>query len=343
MQYLIEFLIPAYKRFDGVVAAALSIAEQVLTNRYEDIVRITVVDDASPGFDREKLIDSLGDLAGLVRIDANEFNKGMSQNIFDMVDSSQAEFCTILTDDDWLFEGKLLEIVDYLRSIESNKEIGGLFTPRYSYLETGELHCVVCRPCKKDYLIKAGPIQAVKYCSNGFILTGFIFRPGYFAKQEWSENIENGYFPVINFGFMLSQYSLLFVDRNWFHHTVLNQCHWESWGTDQLSQEKRLHRDYLDAITFIAKNFSRKATLRVRIGLYWYEWLNYSIHLSSVNLRFLDNINHVSIYTRKREVFFFTILVHPLFLFIRLIRRPVSSVFKIVKKRFLQEVNLSSR
>jgi len=60
MQHLIEFLIPAYKRFDGVVAATLSVAKQVSAYSFGNVVKITNVDDASPGFDRDSLIDSLG-------------------------------------------------------------------------------------------------------------------------------------------------------------------------------------------------------------------------------------------------------------------------------------------
>jgi len=163
-------------------------------------------------------------------------------------------------------------------------------------------------------LIKAGPVQAIKYCHNGFILTGFIFRPAYFAKQEWSDNILNGYFPVINFGFLLSRYSILFVDRNWFHHTVLNLCHWESWGDDQLSQYKRLYTDYMYAISLIAHSFiSRSSSFTTSLQVYYYELINYLNEIRSQSFPLSYRITKVTISTSKRISFKIAILVYPVY------------------------------
>jgi len=332
MQYLIEFLIPAYKRYDGVIAAILSVAKQVSAYSYENVVQITVVDDASPVFDRDALIDLLGNQAALVSIESNSFNKGMSQNIFDMVSNSKAEFCTVLTDDDWLIDGKLSEIIEYLLSIVNKKEIGGLLTPRYSYLETGELHCIVCNPFSQDRLIEKGPIQGMRHCHNGFILTGFIFRPAYFARKEWLENIENGYFPVINFGFILSRYSLLFVDRNWFHHTVDNVCHWESWGKDQLSQRKRLYRDYMDAVTILASCFIGGGTLASKIAVTWYEFVNYLRQLGSRSMALSDLLSCVSRRARQRLAFKAAIVTYPIYIFFNLARRVLFYSVRVLKR-----------
>lgn len=322
MQNLIEFLIPAYKRFDGVVAAARSVAKQVSKHRYEGVVNITVVDDASPEFTMEDLTFCLGDMAGLVRIKSNFCNKGMSQNIFDMVAESKSEFCTVLTDDDWLVDGKLAEIVDYLLFISDKKEVGGLFTPRYSYLESGELHCVACRPYARDCLIKNGPASAMRFCHNGFILTGFFFRPAYVPKNEWCQNIENGYFPVINFGFILARYSLLFVDRKWFHHTVLNECHWESWGPDQFSQRKRLYRDYMDAVCVLAQSFmTGDISILNYVAVSWHEFINYLLQFGAVNLPLFDRIGSVSRRTRRRLAFSAGIVLYPIYLPFELCRR----------------------
>ena len=322
MQHLIEFLIPAYKRFDGVATAALSVAKQIAANCYENVVRVTVVDDSSSGFEKDSLVNLLGSMASLVSIESNEFNKGMSQNIFDMVSDSKAKFCTVLTDDDWLVDDKLPELVEYLQSIVNNEKIGGLFTPRYSYIETGELHCVACKPFSQDRLIENGPIQAMKHCHNGFILTGFIFRPQYFARHEWYNNIENSYFPVINFGMILSRYSLLFVDRNWFHHTVLNVCHWESWGEDEVSQGVRLHQDYMDAVGILASSFmSVDIPLATKISVIWFESVNYLRELSSNGIRTISSrINAVSQRTRQRFAFKFSVVIYPIYIFFYYLR-----------------------
>lgn len=330
MPHLIEFLIPAYKRFDGVAAAALSVAKQVAENGYEGIVKITVVDDASPGFNRERLVALLGNAAGLVGIESNITNKGMSQNIFDMVSGSNAEFCSVLTDDDWLIDGKLEEIIEYLQSIVNNKEFGGLFTPRYSYLESGELHCIVCKAFSTDNVIASGPASAMKHCANGFILTGFIFRPAYLARKEWSENIENGYFPIINFGLILFKYSILFIDRNWFHHTVLNVCHWESWGEDQLSQATRLYRDYMDAIGFLANTFESEDTpLSSKVLVIWYEFVSYFWQLKAIDtLPWCNRLNSVSERTCHRLAFNVSVVIYRIYIPLNFVRRVFFIFFK---------------
>jgi hypothetical protein len=249
---LLEFLIPAYKRFDGAINAAKSVARQIRSHSFDECVIIRIVDDGSPGFSSADMTGALSEWKGYVRIEANSSNKGMSLNIYDMVASSAAKFCTILTDDDWLFTGALSEIVAFLHSVADRPDIGGIFTPRYSYLEDGTLNCVVCRPYKHDRLLHPGPASSLRHCHNGFILTGFIFRPSLMAKEEWRVNIQNSFFPVINFWGILRNYSVLFVDRNWFQHTVLNVCHWEAWGDGPKQQRRRLYSDYMDAIAFMA-------------------------------------------------------------------------------------------
>jgi len=332
MPYLLEFLIPAYKRTDGVVLASLSVAQQVVENNFESLVLITVVDDASPNFSKDILIRSLGDKAHLIHINVNSLNKGMSRNIFDMTSSSNAEFCTVLTDDDWLLDGKLVEIVEYLRSIVNKKCIGGLYTPRYSYLGTGELHCVVCKPFSQDRLIENGPVQAMKYCEDGFILTGFIFRPAYFARKEWSENIGNAFFPVINFGIILSRYSLLYVDRNWFHHTVLNVCHWEAWGEDQFIQRKRLYRDYMDAVSILARSLiSYGISSKSKISIVWYEYSNYLSQFRSKDMPLFSRINGVSWRTRQRLAFKISVVGYPIYIIFKLILRGIFVLNRIIK------------
>ena len=275
-QPLLEFLIPAYKRFDGVVKAAVSIASQIYANSLVGIVSIRIVDDASPGFSSQHLSEKLVCYKDVISLSFNKINKGMSLNIFDMVESSQSQFCTVLTDDDWLFPGSLVEIVNYLEHLVGRPEVGGVFTPRYSYLEDGSLHCVACQPFKRDKLLSPGPINSLRYCHNGFILTGFIFRTTFFAKDAWKENIQNGYFPVINFWGILRKSSILFVNRNWFQHTVLNHYHWESWGEDDVAQGRRLYLDYMDAIAYVARRgcsmhdsmFTRLMAIVYEVNLY---------------------------------------------------------------------------
>ena len=207
-QPLLEFLIPAYKRFDGVVKAAVSIASQIYANSLVGIVFIRIVDDASPGFSLQHLSEKLVCYKDVISLSFNETNKGMSLNIFNMVESSQSQFCAVLTDDDWLFPGSLVEIINYLEHLVGRPEVGGVFTPRYSYLEDGSLHCVACQPFKRDKLLSPGPINSLRYCHNGFIITGFIFRTTFLLKMHGRRIYKMAIFQLSIFG--VSSESLLF-------------------------------------------------------------------------------------------------------------------------------------
>ena len=282
---LLEFLIPTYKRFDGAIDAAISVASQIKSNDLKNVVSVRITDDASIGFSEKKMHDALSDWDEYISISANNSNKGMSLNIFDMTSTSNAEFCTVLTDDDWLFSGALLEIVFYLKQYLSRSDVGGIFTPRYSYLEDGSLHCVVCRPYVGDRLILPGPINSLRFSQNGFILTGFIFRPHLMAKLDWKANIDNAYFPVINFAHILSSRSIQYVDRNWFRHTVLNVCYWDSWGAGEAEQNRRLYIDYMKAIAFIShRSNSLNRSVYARIVIFVCEFLEYFRQMNNYSL-----------------------------------------------------------
>ncbi len=281
-QRLLEFLIPVYKRFDGAINAAQSVARQIRAYSFDEFVGIRIVDDGSPGFSSAEMAEALSEWKAYVQIEANPSNKGMSLNIYDMVSSSTAKFCTILTDDDWLFADALPEIVSCLDSIAGRPYVGGIFTPRYSYLEDGSLHCVVCQPFKRDKLISPGAVNSFRYCHNGFILTGFIFRPGLMAKVEWKQNIQNSFFPVINFWGILASRPLLFVNRNWFQHTVLNVCHWEAWGDGAKQQRRRLYSDYMDAIAFMAqRSVPEPGSKSSLAAIFAFETINYARQIIS--------------------------------------------------------------
>ena len=157
---------------------------------------------------------------------------------------------------------------------------GGLYTPRYSYLESGKLNSIACRRFDGLMVIGANPGDAIRYCHDGFILTGLVFRQSYFSGKEWKDNIENAYFPLINFGFMLETYRFLYLDRNWFYHTVLNFCHWEAWGADSIEQNKRLYRDYIDAIAILSENLVKKSGYSfLKLKYLYYESLAYKRQL----------------------------------------------------------------
>jgi glycosyltransferase involved in cell wall biosynthesis len=309
---LLEFLIPTYKRPDSVVDAAVSIAQQILQEHLEDAVAIRIVDDGSPGFSKNAISNALLEYSSCIVIEVNKYNKGMSRNIYDMVKSSRSKFCTVLTDDDLLFPGALSRIVSHLTKLADDLRIGGLFTPRYSYQESGELYCVVCNPFKRDTLLDPGPVASIKYCHNGFILTGFIFRPQFMASDDWILNIDNSFFPVINFAAILSFSSILYVNENWFRHIVLNVCHWEDWGASSTQQRHRLYLDYMDAIGFISNRSWQDAnSLSSRLGVARYEIINYLRQIKDYLLSKDANIFRVSSLVRAKLSYWFATFLAP--------------------------------
>ena len=130
---MLEFLIPAYKRFDGAVKAAVSVASQVQESSLVGVVVVRIVDDASPGFSAAHLAEVLCEFNDVITFSVNETNKGMSLNIYDMVATSSSQFCTILTDDDWLFPGCLVEIIDYLEQIADRSGVGFVYSTLLIY------------------------------------------------------------------------------------------------------------------------------------------------------------------------------------------------------------------
>jgi hypothetical protein len=333
-QCLLEFLIPTYKRFDGAINAAQSVARQIRAHSFDELVTIRIVDDASPGFSSVAMAEALSEWKDYVQIEVNPSNKGMSHNIYDMVASSDAKFCTILTDDDWLFTGALPEIVACLDTVAGRPEIGGIFTPRYSYLEDGSLHCVVCRPYKRDKLLHPGLANSLRHCHNGFILTGFIFRPSLMAKEEWQVNIQNSFFPVINFWAILRSYSLLFVDRNWFQHTVLNVCHWEAWGDGPMQQRRRLYFDYMDAIAFMAKrSVSEPRSIPVLAAIFAFETIDFVRQIASYLQTPGSDVFCVGSSVSRRKAFWLAVFlarVQVFYLSLRsLLGRPLKALLKV--------------
>ena len=325
---ILQFLIPTYLRSDGALKAALSIASQIRYYSLEGKVSISITDDASPNFAESKFNHSLSSYTDVISFSSNPRNKGMSGNIYEMVSSSSGIFCTVLTDDDWLQPGVLLDILNHLEMLVEFPNIAGIFTPRYSYLEDGNLHCIACRPFTKNKILSAGTLNSLRYCFNGFILTGFIFRTSLMAKYEWMANYENAYFPVINFSSILRTHSLQFVDKNWFHHTVLNLCHWESWGDSEIKQMRRLYTDYIDAIAFLAHRCSQPhVPLFTSLGIFLVELKEYSRQIYLYSRTENSYLSYSSHLVRKRHAFRLSLLLSPLYILIFRLLSPLRSYF----------------
>lgn len=258
---LLDVIIPTYKRPEGVLVAAFSVLGQIKRYHLGSFVGVTIWDDCSPDLDISSIDNALSEFKGLYRLGRNSFNHGMSLNIYSLVASVKSVFCTILTDDDWLEDGSLPDVLEEISKIQSisladgKDSIGAFFIPRYSYLEDGSLHCIECRLSNYDELIHKGPINAIKYCKNAFILTGLFFRPSIIDFDFWLENHDNCFFPLLYYSSIAFSNKVCFLDRKWQHHTCLNICHWEAWGADELERRSRLHLDYLRALILISRKY----------------------------------------------------------------------------------------
>ena len=252
----LEFLIPSYKRPHTVIQAVESVAKQIEELKLSERVKITIVDDCSPNLDVDEIINAIYSFSSFVSFKQNDVNKGMSLNIRDMVANSNADFCTILTDDDRIQPNSLEQIIKTIDSLDNehgDSIVGSFFVPRYSYLEDGSFFCLGCNPFNENTLIKSSSLNSIKYLFNVFILTGLFFQPKLINLQLWDDNIENSFFPVIYFADLLLNYNCLYVNENWFVHTTLNYCHWDSWGDTEEKRLSRLYKDYMQAVYISSK------------------------------------------------------------------------------------------
>ena len=280
----LEFLIPSYKRPQSFVRAVLSVASQVEELNLGDRVKVTVVDDCSPNIDLAETIETISPFSRFVSVRQNASNKGMSLNIRDMVAESVADFCTVLTDDDLLQKDSLKQIIETIDNLDkAQSTVGSFFVPRYSYLEDGSLHCIVCNPFSEDTKITPGALSSLRYLENGFILTGLFFNPKFINFEIWEQHIENSFFPVIYFADLLLNHECLFINKNWFVHTVNNECHWDSWGKTEQQRLLRLYSDYMKAVALSSeKSLSRESGILPTINLLKQEFLCYKHQMNGM-------------------------------------------------------------
>jgi hypothetical protein len=279
----LEFLIPSYKRPESFVRAVLSVASQVEELNISDRVKVTVVDDCSPNIDLTETIEAVAPFSRFVSVRQNDKNKGMSLNIRDMVAESVADFCTVLTDDDLLQPDSLKEIIETIDNLDNEQHtVGSFFVPRYSYLEDGSLECIVCNPFTEDTTIAPGTLNSVQYLENGFILTGMFFNPKLINFKLWDKYIENSFFPVIYFADLLLNYECLFINKNWFLHTVNNECHWDSWGKTEQQRISRLYDDYIKAVALSsAQAIARESGILTIVNILKQEFIAYKQQMNS--------------------------------------------------------------
>ncbi len=264
---LLTICIPTYKRPITLCRCIDLAIEQIEKFGLSDCVNIHVANDASP----DDTLVSLAKyaLVSYVSVVTREQNLGMNVNIKCMLDdvAKQSDYQLIITDDDYLQPNILNEIVGFLRQQQGHSNrVPTIWTPRYSYTEDGEFHGVVCNPLEDSTLVKPSAINAGRYMVNGFVLSGLIVRGGCIDYEFWDKYKENAYFPVLFFGDLLFRNGAYYWNKNIVHHTVLNKCHWESWGRNDFLIDLRKFSDYMNAYDIMAKRISNY----LRVTLFYY-------------------------------------------------------------------------
>lgn len=253
MKKLLTICIPTYKRPLTLSRCIDSIVAQIEKYELSDHVGIYVANDASPDDTVGVLraYESLGYFHGVTR----ERNLGMNVNIKHMLVEAAEKSCyqLILTDDDFLQPDILQEVVELLRR-KSDDNVPAIWTPRHSYTEDGELHCISCSSFRRDTCLRPSAVRAGRQMVNGFVLSGLIVCAERIDFEFWERYRENAYFPMIFFGDLLHRGGACYWHRNIVHHTVLNKCHWESWGRNDLLIEIRKFADYLNAYGIMASS-----------------------------------------------------------------------------------------
>lgn len=302
MKKLLEVCIPTYKRPLGAVNAALSVINQINKYNLDDKVFVRISEDFGGVGDYIEIVKLLDGYKNIL-ISSNDKNLGMSRNIYNMIEACNADYCMILTDDDYISDDVLLFICNTL--IQASPSI--VYGPRYSYCEDGRLYTIATNTYKNTKFINNNEFNVGKHASCFFILSGLILKRSSVAFKEWKRDIDNSFFPII-FGaltFKLGQ--CLFLKNSLVHHTVMNKCHWESWGATSSEQQLRLANDYFDALDIIKNSYLKSiqrycytiGTIESR-ALHFLVTVNSSIRdLNIDKVRFI--INYIKIFFKKFE------------------------------------------
>lgn len=254
MTKLLTICIPTYKRPNTLRRCINSVAEQIQRFGLEEQVGIYVTNDASPD-NTAQVLEEFSSLNCFKHVN-REKNLGMSANIKCMLEEALLEstFQLIITDDDYLQPDILDAVVKFLVAHDAaSPNVPLILPPRYSYLEDGNLLCIVCKPFQGDTLIQPSTRNVGRYMFNGFVLSGLIVKSSDIDFSLWNENLENAYFPVIFSGELMLRKPCLYWDMNIVHHTVMNKCPWERWGQSDAEISLRRFTDFINAYVVIGR------------------------------------------------------------------------------------------
>jgi glycosyltransferase involved in cell wall biosynthesis len=252
----LSVLIPTYNRVALLQKAVESVSTQIDKFGLEQNVDIIICNDRSPD-DTESYLETLK--SPYITIINRSHNLGMSANILTaLTENCQSEWVLIITDDDTLDSDVLPTILDKCQQMLVDN-VSICLTPRYSYLSTGELHCIECKSFRSDTLIKPSPSAAGALMLDGFILSGILLQPSKVDYSLWRENIENAMFPVILTGATLRREYGYYWSNKIVSHTVLNECFWNRWGKTEADREYRIFKDWIESYAILAEAYRSSA------------------------------------------------------------------------------------
>lgn len=234
-----------------------SIVLQIEYFGLQERILIFVANDASPDNTTQVLAEF--NALNYFKCVTRDQNLGMNMNIKCMLIEAamNSSYQLIMTDDDYLEPDVLNDIVAFLNvQQKQNNRTPAIWTPRYSYTEDGNLLCVVCNPLRDDSVVNPSPANTGRYMYCGYVLSGLILRAECIDYEFWATYEENAFFPMIFFADLLFRNGGLYWNKNVVHHTVLNECHWERWGRNDVVIGLRLFTDYVNAYDIMAKRLN---------------------------------------------------------------------------------------
>lgn len=267
MKKILTVCIPTYKRAQSLRRCIQSVVMQIEKTGLSTQVSIYVANDASTD-ETIQVCDDFHYLSYFKDVHRAS-NFGMNKNIRYMLSeaSTLSEYQLIITDDDYLQADSLRLIVEFLQKRMRDTNARSVFwTPRFSYLESGKLHCVVCNSFDANTDVTPSAFNAGRFMYNGFILSGLFVKSSHINFRFWDAVYgDNAFFPMIFTGELLVKNGGFYWNKNIVHHTVLNECHWEDWGRSNLLIEIRLLCDSLNSFAVVAENIR---SLLVRLLFY---------------------------------------------------------------------------
>ena len=250
--------IPTYRRPETLRRCIDSVVEQIQKFSLSDSINIYVTNDSSP----DNTADVLKEFAHLsfFSFTTREKNYGMNLNIKCMLKevAETSDYQLIITDDDCLQPNMLNKILVFLSDMQkSRKNVPVIWTPRYSYIEDGSLLCVVYKSFNENTYVTGTTKNVGKHMTCGHVLSGLIVKASLIDYDFWGEYEDNAYFPMILLGDLMYRYGAFYLNENVVHHTVLNECHWESWGKNEVTIKLKLFVDYLNSFdVFVERHLS---------------------------------------------------------------------------------------